>query len=106
MYSCKLEKSAFSDINGSRVWLQKIESLKVTILSFKVVQSCGGKFFFSQINLVITDLKIGIYRVFQNKRSHFCVVRTMGEFLRSRCGSTVFCVPCCFCSGGRQNTGT
>ncbi len=30
----------------------------------------------------------------------------MGEFLRSTRGSTVFCVPCAFCSGGRPNTGT
>ncbi len=47
------------------------------------------------------------YRVFQNKRSwHCCVVRAMREFLHSRRGSAVFCVPCGFCSGGCQNTWT
>ncbi len=47
------------------------------------------------------------YRVFQNKRSpHYYIVRAMGEFLYSRRGSTVFGVPCGFCSGGRQNTWT
>ncbi len=47
------------------------------------------------------------YRVFQNKGSqHYCIVLTMREFLCSRRGSTVFCVPCGFCSGGRQNMRT
>ncbi len=47
------------------------------------------------------------YRVFQNKCSqHYCVVCAMGEFLRSSYGSTVFCVPCGYCSSGRQNTWT
>ncbi len=45
--------------------------------------------------------------IFQNIRSrHYWVVRTMGEFLHSRRGSTVFCVPCGFCLGDRQNTWT
>ncbi len=49
----------------------------------------------------------GMYRVFQNKRSrHYCIVCAMGEFLPSRGGSTVFCVPCGFSSDGRQNTWT
>ncbi len=48
-----------------------------------------------------------LYRVFQNKHSwHYCVVHAMGEFLCSRRGSTVFCVPCSFCSGVHQNTWT
>ncbi len=58
-------------------------------------------------NNAVLTLYIALYWVFHNKSSqHYCVVHAMEEFLSSRRGYTVFCVPCCFYSGGCQNTWT